>query len=102
MSYDFRDAFDTKEPIKTIATISTNFVNIEFPDPTKRITVGCKLTDIYLSFSYSDGDSGTNTNSAFVEKNRYFEMNVPNGLDCCQIASTAGNALMVTFIMEDS
>jgi len=100
MTVDFTTAIDEKEPIKTIASISTNFVEVIYPDPVKRITISHPTKKLYLSFSYEDGDSGTATNSAICAAGQYFSMSVPDGLDRCQIASATGTATTVIFIME--
>ena len=100
MAVDYRTAIQDGEPIKTIASVTTNFTEILYSDTVKRITVGCEHTDLYLSFSYTDGESGTNTNAAVVAKNSYFSMSVPNGVDSCVVAARSGTAVNVTFIME--
>ena len=100
MSVDFSTALDDKEPIQTITSISTNFVEITFPDTTKRISVSHPTKDLYLSFSYADGAAGTSTKSAMCRADRYFSMTVQNGLNKCQVASVAGTASNVIFIME--
>jgi hypothetical protein len=100
MSIDFRAALDSGEPTKTIPTVTVNFLEVLYPDPVKRISFMCKTHNLYVSFSYSDGDSGTSVDSAEVEKKNYFSMTVPDGLDSVCVATTSGTASNVIFVME--
>lgn len=100
MSIDFRTALDEKEPIKTISTVTVNFIEVLYPDPVKRISFMSKTHNLYVSFSYSDGDSGSSTNSAEIEKKNYYSMTVPDGIDSVCVATTSGTASNVIFVME--
>jgi hypothetical protein len=100
MSIDFRAALDSGECIKTIPTVTVNFIEVLYPDPVKRISFMCKTKNLYISFSYSDGDSGTSVDSAEVEKGNYYSQSVPDGIDSVCVATTSGTASNVIFVME--
>lgn len=102
MGSDFSLALQNNKPIRTIASIpSTSFHNVEYPSETKRISIGCEATDLYVSFSYSDGDGFSITDTTFIPKKNMFSMTVPNGLHNVQIAAKSGTASNVVFVMEE-
>ena len=100
MSIDFSTALDDKKPIKTIPTVTVNFLEVLYPDPVKRISFMCELAKLYVSFSYSDGDSGSATDSAIVAAGAYWTQSVPDGIDSVCVATVSGTASNVIFVME--
>jgi len=102
MAQDFTLAFEQGEPIKTITTVgSANFVLVTVPESTKRISIGCELTNLYVSFSYIDNAPANTANSCFVVAGNLLTTTIPNGLDSFSVIAKTGSASNVVVIMEE-
>jgi hypothetical protein len=102
MASDFSLALQNRQPIKTISSVgSATFHEIKYPSITKRISIGCENTELYVSFSYEDGDASSLVDTVFVPKNNLYTMTVPNGTDSVFVVAKAGTASNVVFIMEE-
>ena len=100
---DMTKAFQDKKPIQTIASVShTNWQQVDYPAMTKKITVGCAGSAMYLSFSYSDGDAASTVDAAEVAAGAYFEIKVQDGLDSVCLLGKGGAAANVVVCVEQS
>ena len=102
MASDFSLAFQLMEPIKSIASVgAANFVEVHIPQTTKRISVGCSATAIYVSFSYADTDAANVTDCAFVPAGNFLTLTIPIGLESFCVVSQSGTASNVVVILEE-
>lgn len=102
MASDFTLALQNKQPTKTVASIgSTNFHEIKFPITTKRISIGCENSAIYISFSYADNAAASLVDCVAVPAGNLYTQTVPNGIDSVCVVSKSGSASNVVIIMED-
>ena len=102
MAIDFSLALQNKQPVKTIATVgATNFLEVIYPSETKRISIGSENHELYISFSYEDGDATSLVDTVFVPKKNLYTMTVPNGTNSVFVVSKSGTATNVVFVMEE-
>ena len=102
MAAAFSLAFQNMQPIKTIATVThTAFLEVMIPQTTKKISVGCSATALYVSFSYADGDGAATTDCAFVPSGNFLTMNIPTGLESFCVLSQSGSASIVVVILAE-
>ena len=103
MAQDFSAAFEEKKPIKTIASLgATNFELVTVPNTTKRISVGCELTALYVSFSYADAAAASTVDCTFIPAANFFTMVIPNNIDSFTVISKTGTASNVVIILEEA
>lgn len=104
MALDLRPALNRENPIpiQTVASLSsTNWLSVLIPVSCVKITIGCELHKIYLSFSYADGSIFSATNSILIAKDSYFEMYLPDGTTQFQICAKDSTASTVMIVLEE-
>jgi len=103
MALDLTLAFQNNTPIKTIASLSdSNWLLVNIPSSTKRISVGSESSKIYVSFSYSDNAAKSSaTDTVWVASGSLFTMAVPNSVNSFAVVSDSGAASDVAIILEE-
>lgn len=102
MATDFTLALQNKQPIKTVASIgATTWHRVILPASTVRISIGCEHTDLYLSFSYEEGDAASLVDAVHIPKNNFFSMTIQHGLNDLFLVSKSGTAVNVMVVLEE-
>ena len=101
MASDFTLALQNNQPVKTVTSLgSSTWHRVIIPAEVIRISVGCELTDIYLSFSYEEGDTASLVDAVHIPKNNLFSQTIPHGLNEFFLVAKTGTASNVVVVME--